>query len=290
MCFFSFESFCSIVGLQHQMILIQPAGVSKKKGSKNLTALFTFLIAEKFINTRRLFHQTTDTICHGDPENRILKRVGKKLITMKKTLFVCSLILCTFFSNAQKNNPYAQAGVDYAKSIKMITDDVKTGKVKAFSKETLDEYSLKLQVKTKVNMDMVSAIFSTVKNKDFNLVKFVQGSKLSAISKEALITAAVNPRKLDAKQLADYLESKTDEIKKSSIGDSEKEIALSLLAITSSMKERSSPCSGYGPQGSSEIDCGLAGAIGGGIIGWTICGPLCGLGGAIVGGIIGSIS
>ena len=237
-----------------------------------------------------------DTICHGCPENRILKRVGKEIyLFMKKILLLIVVFFCFHFSNAQENNPFKQVGIDYVASLKIITKDVKAGKIKDFSKEAIEAYSQKLPLKAAVNMDLVSKVFSSIKAKDFDFAKLVKESSFSESSKDFFVIASVNPGKLDPKKMNQYLINKTDEIKNSDAGDDEKEMVLSFISIAYQLNEMSmeynrSNCYISGPEGSGPISCTVAGAIGGGIIGWGICGPLCGLGGVIVGGIIGSLS
>lgn len=204
------------------------------------------------------------------------------------------MLIAAYFSNAQENNPYNKAGVDFASSLKIITEDFKAGKVKDFSNEAIEAYSQKLPLKAEVNMDLASKVFSTIKAKDFDFVKTVKESTFSETSKEFFITAVVNPNKLDSKRMKAYLINKTAEIKKSELADSEKEMVLSLISIIYNSNELLNDskvtCSYSGPEGAVPMDCGSAGTIIGGIIGWSICGPLCGLGGAIIGGVAASLS
>lgn len=214
---------------------------------------------------------------------------------MKKFLLTMFVFLFTFLLKAQENNPYNQFGPDYVKSVKLITEDFKAGKVKEFTKETLEEYSKKIPLKNEVNMDIVSAVFKTIKSRDFDFVKFIDQSSLSEISKNTFITLATNPEKLDLEKLRGYMQIKVDEIQKSDISNSEKEMVLSLVAIAYStsfepLERANSNCEASGPQGTGPIPCIVAGVIGGGIIGWEICGLWCGIGGAIIGGIAGALS
>lgn len=211
---------------------------------------------------------------------------------MKKTFPLIIVLFAAYFSNAQDNNPYNKVGIDFASSLKIISEDFKAGKVKDFSNEAIESYARKLPLKAEVNMDLASKVFSTVKGKDFNFINTVKESAFSKTSKEFFIKAAVNPDKLDNKQMKAYLIDKTAEINKSQLADAEKQLVLSLISIIYNSNElsRDSYCTISGPEGSGPIDCGTAGTIIGGIIGWSICGPLCGLGGAIIGGVVGSLS
>ncbi|MBL0358105.1 MAG: hypothetical protein IPP72_15105 [Chitinophagaceae bacterium] len=214
---------------------------------------------------------------------------------MKRILSLIVMIICSYFSNAQENNPFNQLGIDYVTSLKIITEDFKAGKIKDFSKEAIEAYSHKLPIKGEVNMDLAGKIFSTIKANDFDFVKLVKESSFSETSKEFFIAVSVNPGKLDLKQMNEYLINKTDEIKKSEVGDSEKEMVLSLISIAYRVNgvpgdNNDSNCFMSGPVGSGPINCVIAGVIGGGIIGWSICGLPCTIGGAIIGGILGAVS
>jgi hypothetical protein len=234
------------------------------------------------------------TICHGYPENRIFKKSReKKKMKMKKIFFVIAIAFAAINVKAQENNPFDQTGKDFVESLKIIKQDFKDGIIKDFSKEAVSKYSKSLPLKTNIDLDMAATVFAKIKTPDFSIEKAVNESNLSKSSKKILLTLASNPDKFNLSEMKDYLVKETENVKNMDLKGDEKEFVLSTIAITYRELDNTNEqcyCDGHGPNGSGHLDCTTCGVIMGGIIGWSICGPLCGLGGAVVGGVVGALS
>ena len=217
----------------------------------------------------------------------------KKII---KFFIVALLLLENTGSFAQKNNPYNQRGVDYITSLKMISNDVRTRGVNDFNQSTLDYYSNLIPLRTQASTEMASTILKTLKSSNFNLMNFIDNSALSANAKQSLKDVFKGPVGQNWQDYQFGLVSKADNIKNGNLQSGEKELLLSIIAITynatplQQTNSSSAECIAFGEGGSGPIPCWVVGATIGGIIGNAICGLWCGLGGAIIGGVIGALS
>ncbi|HMK05390.1 MAG TPA: hypothetical protein VK489_14410 [Ferruginibacter sp.] len=222
---------------------------------------------------------------------------------MKKNLnlvFTALLLSVNMISMAQSNNPYDQRGVDYMSSMQIISNDVKTRGVKDLSQSTLDYYSGQIPLQTQASAEMAGTILRTIKTPGFNLSAFVDNSALSMGAKHAIKDIYTGSRDQTREAFRTALVTKVDHINGMALAPAEKELVLSLAAITYHAAsagdhlrlnpgEEDSPCVVFGGGGSAPIPCWVAGATFGGVAGWLICGPLCALGGAVIGGVIGAI-
>jgi hypothetical protein len=212
---------------------------------------------------------------------------------MKKIFFLIAISFTVINIYAQENNPFDKVGKDFVESLKIIKQDFKEGKINDFSKEAVSEYSKNLPLKTNIDLDMAATVFAKIKTNDFSVEKALSECNLSAYSKKLLLTMASNPDKLTLDEMKDYLVKEVDNIKNMDLKETEKEFVFTTIAVTYREIDNTNEscyCDGHGPNGSGQIDCTSCGVIMGGIIGWSICGPLCGLGGAVVGGIVGALS
>lgn len=223
-----------------------------------------------------------------------------------KNLFICAgLALVPFISFAQPNNPYNQKGIDYVASVNMIQNDYNAGRARDFNEETLEYYSKSIPLKNQASVEVASAIIKTRSNGTLDFNKFIGGTSLSEISKQTLRDIILNPTALTDAAYKASLTSKADAIAGSNISGSEKELVLSLIAISYNIpgnipesfaalaNGRGRGCWISGPYGEgpgTQAQCIAAGAVVGGVIGWSICGVLCSLGGAIIGGVAGALS
>ncbi len=204
----------------------------------------------------------------------------------------CWSILCF----AQPNNPYDQKGIDYATSVSIVSADFDAGKVKEFNTETLNKYSKMVPLQNQVSMDMVAGITKTLKAPNFSFTGFVNGSSLSAFAKQ-IVPQLLNVKKVSQDEFRKYLAAKVDEIKTAKIDNPERELLLSLTAISYHVHAagygRSRGCQIQTPTYSGPAEpetCMVMGATVGGMIGFSLCGFFCGLGGAIIGGVVGALS
>jgi hypothetical protein len=219
-------------------------------------------------------------------------------IKMKKIInffIVALLLLANTGSSAQKSNPYNQSGIDYMTSLRMISNDVKTRGVNDFNQSTLDYYSNLIPLRSQATTEMASTILRTVKSSNFNLTNFIDNTTLSANAKQSLKNVF---KGTVGQSWQDYqlgLVSKADNIKNGNLQNGEKELLLSVIAITynatplQQTNSASAECIAFGEGGSGPIPCWVVGATVGAIIGWQICGVWCLLGGAVIGGVIGAL-
>jgi len=222
---------------------------------------------------------------------------------MKKILnlvFAALFVTVNTVSLAQSNNPYDQRGIDYMSSMQIISNDVKNRGVKDLSQSTLDYYSRKIPLQTQASEEMAGTILRTIKTPGFNLSAFVNNSALSKDAKRAIKDIYTGSRDQSPEAFRTALVAKVDHINEMALPPAEKELVLSLAAITyhavsSNGQLRApnpgedSPCVIFGEGGSAPIPCWVAGALAGGMIGASICGLWCGLGGAVIGGVIGAL-
>ena len=212
------------------------------------------------------------------------------------------MLLSVISSFAQLNNPYNQKGIDYVSSLNMIKNDYNSGKAKNFSEETLKYYSKLIPLQTQVSVDVASAIVGARSNGTLHFSSFIEKTSLSDLSKKSLTDMIEGSSARTDNDFKTILTAKADVINNSKIPAAEKELVLSLMAISwnlasssevSAMRNEDGGCWISGPYGQgpgSSAQCIAAGAVVGGIIGWSICGFWCALGGAVIGGIVGGLS
>jgi hypothetical protein len=217
---------------------------------------------------------------------------------MKKiiNLFIVAILLLTNTGSfAQSNNPYSQRGIDYMTSLRMISDDARTRGVNDFNQSTLDYYSNLIPLRGQATTEMASTILRTVKSSNFTLLNFIDNSTLSVNAKQSLKDIFKAPVGQSRQDYQLGLASKADIIKNGKLQNGEKELLLSVIAITynatplQQINSASAECIAFGEGGSGSIPCWVAGATLGAIIGWQICGIWCSLGGAVIGGVIGAL-
>ncbi|HMI79927.1 MAG TPA: hypothetical protein VK484_14105 [Ferruginibacter sp.] len=221
---------------------------------------------------------------------------------MKKILnlvFAALLVSVNTVSLAQSNNPYDQRGIDYMSSLQIISNDVKNRGVKDLNQSTLDYYSRKIPLQTQASEEMAGTILRTIKTPGFKLSAFVDNSALSKDAKRAIKDIYTGSRDMAPEAFRAALVSKVDNINEMALASAEKELVLSLAAITyhavSSSDQLRAPdnpsvhCEVFGEGGSAPIPCWVAGTVIGATIGFQICGAWCALGGAVIGGVIGAL-
>lgn len=212
---------------------------------------------------------------------------------MKNFIFSIGLAMLCVTGHAQENNKYNQRGVDFNTSVGMIQADYYAGKVKEFNDETVRKYSKAIPLQNQASMELVTTITKTLKAPNYNFLSEVAKCNLSSYGKQKILGLF---RQKDQTQ-DDYnkmLSNQASEITKAEISPREKELLLSLVAITynyveSTHRTNNATCYITGEDGTSTIPCSLAGAMIGGIIGFQVCGILCALGGAVIGAVLGSI-
>ncbi len=215
-----------------------------------------------------------------------------------KTIFLSAIaILQCCFLFAQDNNPFNKRGIDYYNSLNLITADVAAGKVKDFSDESISRYSKLIPLQNQANSELAAAVTKTLKAPGYTFAGFVDKLPASAYVK-ATLPQLLNVKKTDQVTWKRLLTEKTDEVKLAKISDTEKEILLTLIAIsyhsgTAQTGRTRNECfiqtNGYsGPVDNSVCIIGAAAA--GFYIGFQVCGFWCGLGGAVVGGVLAAVS
>ncbi|MBC7935972.1 MAG: hypothetical protein H7Y86_11535 [Rhizobacter sp.] len=219
---------------------------------------------------------------------------------MKKSLLPLLLCCLTVPGFAQANNPYNQKGIDYVNSLNIISADIKAGRVKEFSAESVKYYTGIIPLKVEANADMAATIVKRMKSTNASLTQVLAESNLSTTAKQYLHDIYYVKRGTTTDQYKLLLEQKSSGLLKQDLAVPEKEMLLSLSAIAYNRskdvqdnfqgKEPSGNCILSGDGGSGPVDCILAGAILGATIGWRICGLWCALGGAVIGGVAGAFS
>ena len=124
----------------------------------------------------------------------------------------------------------------------------------------------------------------------------VKQSSFSDYVKDTAIQL-LNVNKISADQFREFLSKKSTEIKSAMITDQEKEMLLTLVAISyhssASLSGRHNGCYVETNTYSGPVHpetCIAAAATAGFFIALPICGILCGLGGAIIGGVAAALS
>lgn len=183
--------------------------------------------------------------------------------------------------NAKSQNPYEERGEKFLESYLLVLDDYNDGKIKEINEETLREYSDRVPVDNKVNLDIANQVVEKVKNSSIeNEVE--KSSLLSSFSKSIFLQSTVNEANF---------EELTDQVLNRELPENEKELVLTKIAISKNLvnySNRNSTNSSGCTVNGKPAPCGAVGAGIGLLAGTLICGPLCGVGGAIIGGIIGS--
>lgn len=216
---------------------------------------------------------------------------------MKNLLLMIALVAIVIDSFSQKNNPLNQRGLDFVASIDIISADFNAGKVKAFDQETILSYSKVLPLQHTASVDLAANVVRTIKDPGYRFLDVVNNSSLSDFSKD-LLPKLINTERLSIEHFRNSLSNMVQEITSEKISPSEKELLLSLTAISYNIAANSSlgrgaNCYFDGPNGTVALnreECITAGAMMGGLLGFSICGPWCALGGAIVGSIAVALS
>jgi hypothetical protein len=192
-------------------------------------------------------------------------------------------------SIAQPNNSnkYNSKGTKVKESFITASNDFNDGIFNDFSQAFLDNYSISLSLDTTVPNGLVSSLYSTMSDQNFDHNTYINNTSLSTNAKEITIEI-LNSLKNDPRtEFQSNLEEKVTEINSSSLNDNEKEMLLSICATSYQLSTVTvnNFRNGNGPW--QEI-----GTIGGAIIGYVggflLCGNICGGVGAIIGGFIGN--
>ncbi len=217
------------------------------------------------------------------------RSVPFNFLKMKTLLIGFGMLLLSLHSVAQPNNPYNQRGVDYVASLKLITDDIKAGKVKEFSQEALAQYSRAIPLQTQVSPELVAEIIRTIKAPGFNLITFLSNSNLPIFVKRSLNELYQKSQTLGIKEFQEYLVTKTEEVNAGTANSTEKEAVLTNLAFASRATQTN--CSiDLGDGTTMPIYgtgwCMVVGAVAGFGVGFGLCGLWCGIGGAVIGAVV----
>lgn len=168
---------------------------------------------------------------------------------------------------AQENNPYNKVGNDFLEAYKIVAADYNNGKINDINQELLNDYSERLSLGSVVSLENFSEIVRNVKETSSEVA--INKLELSDYSKEVLL------KSLKVEDVKDLV----DDVNKSDVTQSEKEMVLSTLAILNSVHTN--------PQVFTNMTdkCWICWVAVGAITGNVICGPAC----AFIGGIIGAI-
>lgn len=231
-----------------------------------------------------------DSVAYCIAENK------KKLPDMKTVILILAAMVTALIAAAQKNNPFDQRGVDYFTSLELVVNDINNGVIRQYSDEVIRAYSQKVPLKSQANLQLATEVYKTVHDPSLTVEQFLKQSGISDFAAEMtmqLITPAVPA----GGHVQDYLVKLVGQINDAGIDKTEKEILLTLAAISYHGQDRSL----YSRRGcvirvsevSTEIGataCIVAVAAVGAYTGMQICGGPCALGGAIIGGIIGAVA
>ena len=191
-------------------------------------------------------------------------------ILMKNLLFgIIALLAFTNICNGQKNNPYNKVGDDFINAYNIISKDYKDGKNKDLNQETLDYYSKKLSLTYNIKLDEFAKIVNSFKST--NVETAINNSELTGYSKDILL------KSLKSTDIAGLV----DDVNKSTISSSEKQMVLSTLSIFNAVNTN-------GAIFQNQVNrCWICWVGLGAITGNAICGPVCGLIGGVAGAIFG---
>lgn len=227
----------------------------------------------------------------------------KKLIFLPLFKLVLSITIY-----AQDNNPYDSKGIKVKESVVYILNEIKSGKIKNYDQETLNEYSKVLAMETRISVEMVAEIYKAFNDRDFNLAAKLNTSDFSSEFNRLNIEIYDGAKSMNKKTFQGFLKSKVLEIQNSGLSDLEKENLLTMcsmiyhlssldgttidgssIALDSESQNyaRNGICTVSADGQTNQIPCGVAGAIIGATIGHTICGLWCGIGGGVIGFIVG---
>lgn len=193
---------------------------------------------------------------------------------------------------AQKDNPYHQRGVDFITSYKTIIKDHQAGMIGSVDQGTIDEYTKKIPLKTTATVEMVSDLVKLSGTKPIQLDEMLQQMKVSSYTREMLSSIIKNPDLQSSEEWKRDLIAKNSEISRAGIKDFEKELLLTVSAIT--YQALSDEESGVASREVCEVEVNgipgtmsanqcLAVAAGVGfVVGFNTCGFWCGLGGAVI--------
>lgn len=215
---------------------------------------------------------------------------------MKKVWMNVMALLLIASSQAQENNPYSKRGIDYYASLNIISADYQAGKVKEINEASLKTYSKLVPLQNQVSSELAASILKTIKAPGYSFAGLITNSSFSAYTK-SMVPQLLNVKALPKQEFQLFLRDKVNEVNKQVLNANEKEMLLTLIAISYhapvSVTSRRSDCyiqtQTYSGPASNDV-CVAAGAIAGFFIGLPLCGILCGLGGALIGGIAVALS
>ena len=146
------------------------------------------------------------------------------------------------------------------------------------------------------SLDLTSRIVKTVKAPGFNFYDFINSSTLSSFAKN-MYPQLINLKGKSADEFRKLLSEKVGEINLAKIDRNEKELLLSVAALSYNSSYNAvagrGTCDLQGSDGTvvtlTNGQCITVFAAVGAYIGFQICGIWCGLGGAVVGGLIAAV-
>lgn len=220
---------------------------------------------------------------------------------MKMFFTCCIAALCASVLQAQPNNPYNQAGIDFVKSAQLIAKEIKTGSVKTADEATIKKLQAIIPSKTQMSPTLAGEVLRAVTKSPLPFSETLTASSLKPEVQREISLMLEHRIASDETKHQAWLTEKTDNLLKSVFDARDKELLLSLVAIQYHQGEFgdmgrircNTSVNGRVVDEGEGMECAGAAALVGFTIGYTFCGFYCGLGGAVVGFVavaIGSIS
>lgn len=215
---------------------------------------------------------------------------------MKKIIVLFIFTYSFLITSAQSNNPQDQIGIDFISLLQTIKSDFAEGRVTEINESSVSHYTAMLPGGLEASFEDVAAIAGNFKSSSFNLDSALNESHLSDFSKNILLDFAGYSNSENKNAYLEAIVIKVDSINEASLPNDEKKLMQSLAAITyhtidSGISQRSGCWVTKDGVSTPAENCGLIGALAGGLVGTLICGIWpCGVIGAVVGAVIFSVS
>jgi hypothetical protein len=212
---------------------------------------------------------------------------------MKHYIIYTLALLISITSNAQPNNPYNSTGEAFIQSYKLLSEDVKVGKIQDLSPETVNMYKEKLPMRTDISPTTAARIVKEVQNKKIDIFSGIRNSTVSTEAQKLYIQLFEAITQKNTAELPTFLIEHTNTVLLSKIPPIDRQTLLKLIAIHYQIvalqqmqlrsKDRCSvPIRGVTIEVSGS-SCILVSVSHGFIVGMSECGMMCAVGGAILG-------
>jgi hypothetical protein len=211
---------------------------------------------------------------------------------MKKIfLFLMLFVIYTAAIYSQSNNPYNNIGVNVTNAIVTLTNDYKKGKLSDYNQATISRYKSQFGIDTNIPENLVSSIYTTVTNANFNYVTTINNSSVSQYVKTKTLEIINITKTGTPESQRNNIVSVVEDIKASNNVEGDKQILLTTCAsiYNVSISTDEAITTGMNRNEEGAVWGTIIGMAIGGIIGAPFCGAPCSFIGSIVVGFIGNL-